>query len=159
MSVVLDLMIHDIDLVHSLTGAPISDIDAVGRQIFSDSIDIANARIRFENGCVANITSSRISMKTERALRIFQADSYLSIDLHNKSVSSYSKKGDGPVTGPEGVSMESQAFGESDALLEQARAFLASVAGGPPPMVSGRTGMAALETATIVGELVNKDKQ
>ena len=69
-----------------------------------------------------------------------------------------SGKGDGPVTGPEGVAMESQAFGESDALLEQARAFLASVAGGPPPLVSGRTGMAALETATIVGELVNKDK-
>ncbi len=158
-SVVLDLMIHDIDLVHSLTGAAITEIDAVGRQIFSDSIDIANARIRFENGCVANITSSRISMKTERALRIFQSDSYLSIDLHNKAVSSYSKKGDGPVTGPEGVAMESQAFGESDALLEQARAFLASVAGGPPPLVSGRTGMAALETATIVGELVNKDKQ
>jgi predicted dehydrogenase len=130
--------------------------DAVGRPIFSDNIDIANARIRFENGCVANITSSRISAKTERKLRIFQADHYLSIDLHNKSVSSYASKGDGPVTGPDDIVVDRLEFVDSDALLEQARAFLASVAGGPPPRASGRTGLYALETATIVGELVKK---
>ncbi len=157
-SVVLDLMIHDIDLVQSLTGSAMTQIDAAGRSVFSDSIDIANARVRFDNGCVANITSSRISMKTERMLRIFQPDAYLSIDLHKKSVSSYRKRGDGPVTSPEDILAEQQSFDDADALLEQARAFLASVAGGSPPLVSGRIGMEALRTATIISDLVNAEQ-
>ena len=114
----------------------------------------ANARIRFESGCVANVTSSRISMKTERSLRIFQEDSYASADLHNKTVTAYSKVVDGPVTGPDDVTVDKQAFGDSDAMLEQAREFLASVAGGPPPLVSGRTAMEALKTAEEIGSLV-----
>ncbi len=156
-SVVLDLMIHDIDLVQGLTGSAITDIDAAGRSVFSDSIDVANARVRFENGCVANITSSRISMKTERMLRIFQPDAYLSIDLHKKAVSSYQKRGDGPVTGPEDILAEQQSFDEADALLDQARAFLASIDGGPPPLVSGRIAMEALRTATMISDLVNEE--
>ncbi|MDJ0940210.1 MAG: Gfo/Idh/MocA family oxidoreductase [Woeseiaceae bacterium] len=156
-SVVLDLMIHDIDLIHSLADSPMTEVDAVGRSIFSDSIDVANARLRFENGCVANVTSSRISMKTERSLRIFQADGYLSVDMHNKAVTCYSKRGSGPVKGPEDVEVEKQSFGDSDALLEQARAFLESVAGGPPPLVSGRTAMEALRTATEISKMVGSD--
>ncbi len=153
-SVVLDLMIHDIDLIHSFVRSPMSSVDAVGRSIFSDSIDVANARIRFENGCVANVTSSRTSTKTERSMRIFQDDAYASADLHNKTVAAYSKLVDGPVTGPEDVKIDKQSFGDSDALLDQARAFLASVAGGPPPLVSGRTAMEALNTAEEISRLV-----
>lgn len=153
-SVVMDLMIHDIDLIHSVVGSPMSSVDAVGRPVFSDSIDVANARIHFENGCVANVTSSRISLKTERSMRIFAADSYISADLHNKVLTHYRKRGTGPVTGPEGVDIETKSFGESDAMLVQARAFLESVAGGPGPLVTGRAAMEALETAMLIGELV-----
>ncbi len=153
-SVVLDLMIHDIDLIHSFVRSPMAGVDAVGRTIFSNSIDVANARIRFENGCVANVTSSRISLKTERSLRIFQEDSYASADLHNKTVTAYSKLVEGPVTGPDDVSIDKQTFGDSDAMLEQTRAFLASINGGPPPLVSGRTAMEALRTAEEIGILV-----
>ena len=83
-SVVLDLMIHDIDLIQNIVHSPIASIDAAGGPVFTDEIDIANARIRFENGCVANVTASRISLKSERKLRVFQTDAYLSIDLQQK---------------------------------------------------------------------------
>ena len=80
-NVVLDLMIHDIDIVQTIVGVPIESIDAIGTPVFSDEIDIANARIRFANGCIANATASRVSVKTERKLRIFEDDAYLSLDL------------------------------------------------------------------------------
>ena len=153
-SVVLDLMIHDIDLIHSFVQSPMEQVDAVGRSVFSDNIDVANARIRFANGCVANVTSSRISMKTERSLRIFEADSYSSADLQTRELTSYRKKGEGPVAGPEDVAIHKESFGECDPMMEQARAFLESVAGGPPPLVSGRTATEALATATVIGDLV-----
>ena len=85
-NVVLDLMIHDIDIVQTIVGSPIVSIDAIGTPVFSDEIDIANARIHFESGCVANATASRVSLKTERKLRVIQDDAYLSIDLHQKSL-------------------------------------------------------------------------
>jgi predicted dehydrogenase len=157
-SVVLDLMIHDIDLIHGLVRSPMEHVDAVGRSVFSDSIDVANARIRFANGCVANVTASRISLKTERTLRVFQADSYVSADLHSRTLTSYSKRGDGPVSGPEDVEIDKQSFGASDALMDQAKAFLESVAGGPGPLVSGRVAMEALETAMVIGDLVGRQQ-
>src|SRR6185369_13156245 len=83
-NVVLDLMIHDIDLIQSLAGSDIVSIDAVGTPVFSGEIDIANARIRFANGCVVNTTASRVSMKTERKMRLFQDDAYMSLDLQQK---------------------------------------------------------------------------
>lgn len=153
-SVVLDLMIHDIDLIHSFARSRMVNVDAVGTSIFSKNIDIANARITFENGCVANVTSSRISLKTERAIRIFEASAYHSVDLFAKSATSYRAKGEGPVEGPEDISIDASSFESSDALLDQAEAFLASVAGGPPPLVSGRTAMEALETAVAIGDLI-----
>ncbi len=153
-SVVMDLMIHDIDLIHSFVGSPMEHVEAVGRSIFSDNIDVANARIRFANGCIANVTSSRISMKSERSLRIFQADSYMSADLQKRTLTSYSKRVDGPVSGPEDVAIDRQSFGDSDPMMDQAQAFLVSVAGGPPPLVSGRAAMEALATAMDIGEMV-----
>ena len=79
-SVVLDVMIHDIDIILALVDAPVTDIDAVGTPVFSASEDIANARLKFANGCVANVTASRVSLKTERTLRIFQPDTYIKVD-------------------------------------------------------------------------------
>ena len=83
-NVVLDLMIHDIDLVQMIVGSPVATLDAIGTPVFSAEIDIANARLRFESGCVANVTASRVSLKTERKLRVFRDDAYLSIDLQQK---------------------------------------------------------------------------
>lgn len=153
-SVVLDLMIHDIDLIHSFVQSPMENVDAVGRSVFSNNIDIANARIRFANGCVANVTSSRISLKTERTLRVFEANSYMSADMQSRTLTCYSKRGDGPVMGPEDVRIDKQSFGESDALADQAKAFIDSVAGGPAPLVSARAAMEALETAMVISDLV-----
>ena len=96
-NVVLDLMIHDIDLVQSLAGSEIVSIDAIGTPVFSGEIDIANARIRFANGCVANTTASRVSMKTERKLRIFEDAAYISLDLQQKILTLIRKR-DGRAT-------------------------------------------------------------
>lgn len=155
-SVVLDLMIHDIDLIHSFARSRAVRADAVGRPIFSDNIDIANARITFENGCVANVTSSRISLKKERTIRIFESHAYHSIDLLTKQATSYRAAGEGPVDGPEDLAVQQAGFGASDALLVQAEAFLESVAGGPAPLVDGRTAMQALETAATIGRLIEE---
>ena len=153
-SVVLDLMIHDIDLVHSVVGSFVTSLDATGGSIISNDIDIANARIKFENGCVANVTASRVGFKTERSLRVFQANAYFNVDLHNKKSTIYQKKGDGPVMRPDDISVDEQSYGESDALMVQSEAFLNSITGGPPPLVSGRIGMQALKTALDIGEML-----
>jgi len=154
-SVVLDLMIHDIDLVHSLVRSPVSKVDAIGQSIMSDNVDIANARIRFANGCVVNVTSSRISFKTEHTLRIFQSNSYFSVDLYNKTSRSYRKKNEGPIVTPEDISIEKWSCTSSDALMAQSEAFLGSVAGGSPPLVNGRVAMEALETAAAIGDMID----
>jgi predicted dehydrogenase len=91
-SVILDLMIHDIDIILSIVKSPVSNISASGVAVISENIDIANARIEFENGCVANLTSSRVSLKTERKLRIFQKNAYISIDFHKKEANIFQLK-------------------------------------------------------------------
>ena len=153
-SVVLDLMIHDIDLIHSFAGSRMVRADAVGQSIFSNNIDIANARITFENGCVANVTSSRISLKTERTIRIFESSAYHSVDLFAKNATSYRASGDGPVETPEDLKISQASFDASDALMVQAEAFLDSITGGPPPLVNGRTAMEALECAVAIGDMI-----
>ncbi len=156
-SVVLDLMIHDIDLIHSFVRSPMQQVDAVGRRVFSESTDVANARIRFANGCIANVTSSRISMKSERSLRIFQDDAYLSADLQNRVVTTYRKKHDGPIRTPEDVLIEKWDYPAADPMMAQAKAFLESIANGREPLVSGRSAMQALETASVIGEKTGGD--
>ena len=153
-SVVLDLMIHDIDLIQELVGKPIASIDAVGAQVFSQDIDIANARIRFEGGCVVNTTASRVSLKQERKMRIFQDDAYLSIDLQQKLLSVVSKKQPGPVDSPSQVAINEQSFEQGDALRSEIEAFLNSVRTGSAPVVSGEDGMRALATAIQITELL-----
>jgi predicted dehydrogenase len=148
-------MIHDIDLVHSLVRSPVSNVDATGRSIMSDNIDIANARIRFENGCVANVTCSRISFKIEHTLRIFQANAYFSVDLYNKTSRIYRKKKEGPVETLEDISIDKWFCTASDALMAQSEAFLDSIAGGPPPLVNGRVAMEALETAAAICDMID----
>ena len=152
-NVVLDLMIHDIDIVQTIVGAPIVSIDAVGTPVFSEEIDIANARIRFANGCVANATASRVSMKTERKLRIFEDDAYLSLDLQQKILTLIRKRPPGE-SGPLPVSIEEQSLEPGDALKAEIESFLDCIRSGRPPVVTGAAGLMALETAMRITEQV-----
>lgn len=153
-NVVLDLMIHDIDIVQTIVGSPIASIDAIGTAVFSDEIDIANARIRFENGCVANATASRVSMKTERKLRVFEDDAYLSIDLQQKILTLIRKRAAPVAPGQLPVTIEEQSFDQGDALKAEIESFLDCIRTGRPPVVSGEAGMRALDTAMRITEQV-----
>jgi predicted dehydrogenase len=154
-NVVLDLMIHDIDLIQSLVGSPIESIDAVGTSVFSAGLDIANARIRYANGCVANTTASRVSMKTERKLRLFQDDAYISIDLQQKVLTVVRKPPDGAGLPRGQVVLEERSYEQGDALRLEIEAFLRSILEGTPPVVGGEDGLRALETATRITEMVH----
>ncbi|HXV39705.1 MAG TPA: Gfo/Idh/MocA family oxidoreductase [Steroidobacteraceae bacterium] len=155
-SVVLDLMIHDIDLIEHIVQSPIASIDAIGAPVFTDEIDIANARIRFENGCVADVTASRISMKSERKLRVFQADSYLSIDLQQKLLTQVRRPDVIAQGAMPAVAVEERSFEQGDALLAEIEAFVTAIREGTRPVVSGEDGLRALETATRIAELVTR---
>lgn len=156
--VVLDLMIHDIDLILSMVRSPVVALDAIGSSVFSNEIDIANARLRFENGCVANATASRVSLKTERKLRVFEDDAYLSVDLHQK-ILTVIRKAAGPV--PEGmppVSIDERNFEQGDALKDEIQAFLHSVNTREAPLVSGEDALLALTTAVQITEQVRRSR-
>lgn len=152
--VVLDLMIHDIDLILSIVRSPVVSVDAVGTRVFSGATDIANARLRFANGCVANATASRVSMKTERKLRLFQDDAYVSIDLHQKVRTLIRKDPARTVDGAPAVSIDETSYEASDALRDEIAAFLASAQSGSPPPVTGEDGLAALEVALAITDQV-----
>ena len=155
-SVVLDLMIHDIDIVQTIVGSPIESIDAIGTPVFSEDIDIANARIRFVNGCVANATASRVSMKTERKMRVFEDEAYLSMDLQQKILTVIRKRPGGLLSGVLPVTIEEQNFEQGDALKAEIQSFLECIRTGRPPVVSGEAGLAALTTAIQIAAQVKQ---
>jgi predicted dehydrogenase len=154
-NVVLDLMIHDIDLVQSLARSDIVSIDAIGTPVFSGEIDIANARIRFANGCVANTTASRVSMKTERKLRIFEDAAYISLDLQQKILTLIRKRDGAPQAGQLPVSIEEANLEQGDALKSEIESFLDCIRNDRKPIVSGEDGLRALETAIRITEQVH----
>jgi predicted dehydrogenase len=151
-SVILDLMIHDLDFILSLVNAPIASIDAAGAPVFSDSEDIANARVKFANGCIANITASRISLKTERQMRIFQAEAYIAVDFDKRKTRMVAKKSAGPVAGFSDVDLQEESYEEVDELEREVEAFIAAVRDGTPPAVSGEDGLRALEAALAIAD-------
>ncbi|QLH43587.1 MAG: Gfo/Idh/MocA family oxidoreductase [Coxiellaceae bacterium] len=155
-NVVLDLMIHDIDIIQDIVGAPISRIAANGATVLSNHTDIANARIEFANGCVANVTASRVSAKIERKLRIFQHDAFISLDLHNKSLDVHRKGVSEMFPGIPEIIREEQSFEPGDALRDEVMAFLESIIYNKPPVVSGEDGKAALATAIEITRIVNE---
>ncbi|MEZ4598881.1 MAG: Gfo/Idh/MocA family oxidoreductase [Syntrophotaleaceae bacterium] len=145
-NVVFDLMIHDIDIILTMVHSPVKQISAVGVPILSDEVDIANARIEFENGCVANVTASRVSRQAMRKIRIFQSDAYFSIDYEKRKISVCRKGGAGiPVPGLPGIIIREKEFGDGDSLMAEIRSFLNAVKSGSPPVVSGEDGKRALE--------------
>src|SRR5438067_4003829 len=141
--VILDLMIHDLEIILHLVRSPVQNIDAVGVPVLSTSEDIANARIRFENGCVANVTSSRISPERMRKIRVFQEDAYLSLDYQNQSGEIYRRSADG-------LTREEVEIERGEPLKRQLASFIECAQTGRAPKVSGFQAVAALELAVEI---------
>jgi predicted dehydrogenase len=151
-NVVLDLMIHDIDIIQNLINSPIVRIDSIGAPVFTEEEDIANARIQFENGCVANVTASRISLKSERRMRIFQSDAYITLDFQNKKIAVF-RKGEGEMfPGIPNVAIDQRQLEQGDVLKTEIESFLESVANDTKPVVTGEDGRRALETALLINK-------
>lgn len=145
--VVLDLMIHDLDLILSLVKFPVTRIQAVGVPVISPTIDIANVRLSFAGGCIANLTASRVSAKKQRKIRVFQEDAYVSMDFVEQAIQIVSRTWpQGPAAAPE-LSAQTLETEKGDSLREEVRSFLDSVRTGSAPLVSGADGLAALELA------------
>jgi len=141
--VVLDLMIHDLEIILHLVRSPVQTIDAVGVPVLSRGEDIANARIRFENGCVANITSSRISPERMRKIRVFQEEAYVSLDYQNQTGEIYRRSATG-------IDREEVEIEREEPLKRQLAAFVDCAATGNAPKVSGFQATAALELAVEI---------
>ena len=150
-SVILDLMIHDLDLVLALVASPLESVDAVGAAVASPFEDIANARLRFANGAVATITASRISARTERRMRIFAQDRYLAVDFSAKRVTVVGKEGGQAVPGVPGFGIQEVDWEDQDSLAAEHAAFAASVLDGAPVLVDAAAGRRALAAALEVG--------
>ncbi len=153
-SVVLDLMIHDIDIILNFVKSEIKDIRAAGIAVISEHIDIANARLEFKNGCVANVTASRVSLKNERKIRLFQKDAYVAVDFaeHNINIIRQGKpEAQGLIPGAE---IETLSFENGDALKDEIKAFVESVTNRVVPEVSGPVGRNALNIALIIMEQI-----
>ena len=153
-SVVLDLMIHDIDIILDLVDSPITHISASGISVLSDTIDIANARIEFENNCVANVTASRISQKRERKLRIFSQSSYISADFQEKILSINKKGKTNNDAGFKDIDHQELRYDDSDALNLEILDFINAIKTNSRPKVNGIDGRRALQTAIEITSLI-----
>lgn len=149
-SVILDLMIHDIDIILDLVDSPLERISASGISVLTDEIDIANARLEFANRCVANVTASRISRKRERKLRIFQKDAYLSADFQEKILAVNRKGETDNDEGYKDITHEEFGFDDNDALNLEVLDFIGAIKTGGRPLVDGADGRRALETAIAI---------
>jgi len=157
--VILDIMIHDIDIILTIVNAQVTSIHAVGVPVISgEKNDIANVRLEFDTGCVANVTASRISVKEMRKIRIFQQDAYLSIDYAAQQADIYRKIDlDDDDSGPQ-ITYEQVDIQQGDALQEEIKSFLHSVSYRSEPAVPGEAGRNALKVALEIMEQVEAKK-
>ena len=149
-SVVLDLMIHDIDIILNFVRSEIVNIHAAGIPVISGHVDIANARLEFKSGCVANVTASRISTKNERKIRLFQKDTYISVDFANQGITVIQrndKVGGGLIPGME---IKQLSFAKGDALENELKSFVKTVRRRENPEVTGQMGRDALKIALSI---------
>jgi predicted dehydrogenase len=152
-NVVLDLMIHDLDVILSLVGARPVNVSAVGIPVLTDDVDIANARIEFANSAIANVTASRASTSAQRMVRVFQPNQYVAIDFGGGEVRRVTRTGS-PSEGMAALKSESWNLEKGDALLAETRSFVDAIVQDKPCEVSGEDGYAALELAErIVAEI------
>lgn len=155
-SVVLDLMIHDIDIIQALVDSELERIDASGTAVLTQGTDIANARLLFKSGCVANVTASRISMKSERKMRMFRPSSYVSVDFQNRVLTKHTTGSKEMFPGIPEIVTEESVFESGDALLDEIKHFIDCINTGMKPLVSGEAGRRALATAIEITQLLGK---
>jgi predicted dehydrogenase len=146
-SVVLDLMIHDIDIILNFVKSDIKSIHASGISVISNHVDIANARLSFETGCVANVTASRISIKNERKIRLFQKDAYISVDFANHDITLIRKNGTASGGIVPGADIQKLSFLKGDALEDELTSFVNAITLRQTPEVTGQMGRDALKIA------------
>ncbi len=153
-SVVLDLMIHDIDIILDIVDSEVERIDAKGVIVLTRDTDIANARITFKSGCVANVTASRASLKVERKMRMFMPNCYVSVDFQNRVLARYRKGEKEMFPGVPEIVGEESTFESGDALLEEIKHFVDCIQQGREPLCSGKAGRRALATAIEITRLL-----
>ncbi len=171
-AVILDLMIHDIDIILSLIDSPVAEIRANGVAVISEEADIANARIEFENGCVANVTASRISQRKMRKMRIFQSDSYFSIDFLQRLTEVFrisdNREKDmlainlGKIEKGKykrNIIYEKPSPPETDAMQAEWQAFFKAIESGTRPLVNAKDGLEALRVASCIRDIINKNTE
>lgn len=151
--VTLDLMIHDIDLILSLVGSPVTDIRAMGARLLTQYEDIANARLEFANGCVANVTASRLTLSRTRKLRLFQSDAYISMDCLKQTFAVFEKKVEFPQTLKD-IQMKRPRVKRGEPLRNELEHFLACVSAGRAPTVGPKEGADALAVALQIVERI-----
>jgi predicted dehydrogenase len=158
--VVLDLMIHDIDIILSFVRSPLKSVSAIGFCLVSEKEDIANARLEFANGCVANVTASRISAKKERKVRFFQRNAYISVDYMKPEVRVYRLKGQpkGVLDLAKMVDYQEPRIDKQEPLKAELAAFVDAVARGSQPPVTGQDGLLALEVAGRILESIARHR-
>lgn len=156
--VILDVMIHDIDILLSLVRSKVTSIDSIGTAVVTNREDIANVRIKFESGCVANVTASRISYQTLRKIRIFSADRYISVDYHKQAAVMYKKKaGIETVGSVSDIERISPKITKTEPLRAELEAFVQAVAGGTGRAATGEEGKNALQVALEIGQQINEN--
>jgi predicted dehydrogenase len=155
--VVLDLMIHDLDHVLNLVPTPVTEIRAAGISVLTDRVDLANVRLEFGDGCIANLTASRMSFKSMRKFRLFQPDAYLAVDFENRELTAASRK-DGAIGPLPGVALETRRFFQEDILLKEITAFVQAIRDGGEAPISGEAGRAALDLALKINAAMKKVK-
>lgn len=154
--VILDLMVHDLDIIIHFVKSPIASVDAVGVSVLSDKVDIANARLTFASGCVANITASRVTGKVMQKIRFFGAEGYHAVDYHTRELVSL-----GRVNGPDGqvtITANPVVIKPQDPLEEEIRSFVRAVADRTAPPVTGKEGRDALELALMINEAIGRNR-
>lgn len=149
--VTLDLMIHDVDIILSLTSSPVKDIRAVGAKVLTDKVDVAKTWLEFENGCIALITASRLSPEKQRWLKVFQKDSYISVDYQRCEVRRYFRSG-------ESISFDVIQAENKEPLKEELKDFIRCVQERKRPMVSAREGRDALKLVLEITRVIKNEK-
>ena len=144
-----------IDIILEIVNSPVTHIDAKGVAVLSKDFDIVNARLQFANGCVANVTASRAGRKSERKMRVFQRDAYISIDFQNKKLGVH-RKGTGEMfPGVANIDSEEKTFEQGDALFTEIQSFIDCITQNKRPVVSGEDGLRALDTALAITNILS----
>ena len=155
--VILDLMIHDLDIILNFVDSPLKDVEAVGISVLSNNVDISNARITFRNGCVANVTASRVTGKVMQKIRFFGLEGYHSIDYGKRELVSLNRKMD--TNGQMEIGQNDVNVENYDPLEKEIRAFINSVITRDAPLVSGREGRKSLELALCIIDKMNTGQE